>query len=264
MDITSYAQSLEEKLKVILGASPDDLITLGKALTEIRGVIGQLKAFTVSYRFESPEEEIHFFKQIKPVFLSQYYFHKRKFEILLFDAFQDEKSRLENYQRILRKLERFARKNRSFFQYCLSGSADLDRQYFSRADKEVYKSVSKDEKFSTAYDSKLAKLLSADMTRGFIRRCMEGVDRVHSSDRPGLEWTSPKIALIETIYALYAGGVFNYGKADLKQIVGVFERTFSVDLGNYARAFSEIKIRKSGQANFLEYLRERLLAVTSQ
>jgi hypothetical protein len=263
MDITSYAQSLEEKLKVILGTGPEDLVTLGKALTEIRGVIAELKAFTVSYRFESPEEEIQFFKQVKPVFLSQYYFHKRKFEILLFDAFRDEKSRLENYQRILRKLERFARKNRAFYQYCLSGSTDLDPHYFSR-DRSDYKSVSKDEKFSTLYESKLAKLLSADLTRDFIRRCIEGVNRGHSSDRPGLEWTSPKIALIETIYALYAGGVFNYGKADLKQIVGVFERTFSIDLGNYARAFSEIKIRKSGQANFLDYLRERLLAVASQ
>ena len=263
MDITSYAQSLEEKLKVILGTSSDDLVTLGKALTEIRGVIGQLKAFTISYRFESREEEIHFFKQVKPVFLSQYYFHKRKFEILLFDAFRDEKSRLENYQRILRKLERFARKNRAFYQYCLSGSSDLDLQYFSRTDK-VYQSVSKDEKFSTACDSKLSKLLSADMTRDFIRRCIEGVNRGQSSDRLGLEWTSPKIALIETIYALYAGGVFNYGKADLKQIVEIFEKTFSIDLGNYARAFSEIKIRKSGQANFLEYLRERLLTVASQ
>src|SRR5689334_9478280 len=110
MDITSYAQTLEEKLKAIIGARPDDLITLGKALTQIRGVIGELKTFTVPYRFKSREEEIQFFKQVKPVFMSQYYFHKRKFEILLFDAFRDEKSRLENYQRILRKLERFARK----------------------------------------------------------------------------------------------------------------------------------------------------------
>src|SRR5690606_23522865 len=54
-------------------------------------------------------------------------------------------------------------------------------------------------------------------------------------------------------------GVFNIGKSDIKQIVGCFEEQFSVDLGNYARVFSEVRIRKSGHTNFFDHLRERIL-----
>ncbi len=64
---------------------------------------------------------------------------------------------------------------------------------------------------------------------------------------------------MELIYALHAAGVFNYGKADIKQIVNAFEEMFSVDLGNYARVFSEIRIRKSGQANFIDHIRGKYL-----
>ncbi|PZR03136.1 MAG: tetracycline regulation of excision, RteC, partial [Flavobacterium psychrophilum] len=34
---------------------------------------------------------------------------------------------------------------------------------------------------------------------------------------------------------------------------------FSVELGNYARVFSEIRIRKSGQANFIDHIKEKYL-----
>lgn len=78
------------------------------------------------------------------------------------------------------------------------------------------------------------------------------------SQTTSLSWTDSKVALVELIYALHEAGVFNNGKSDIKQIVGCFEEQFSVDLGNYARVFSEIRIRKSGQTNFLDHLRERL------
>lgn len=259
MDMITFSEGLQKRMKEINAAESDDLVAMGKALSTMREIISELKLFTVRYKFVNDQEEIRFFKEIKPVLLSQYYYYKRKFEILLFDSFRDRKSRMENYYRIMRKLQQFAYKNEAFYEYCMSGSSYLDIQYFTRHTAR-YMPVGTDETFSTVYDVKLAKILSHTLVKDFI---LDAIRKVESSTRDSsshpLQWTSQKVALVELIYALQATGVFNYGKADLKQIVNAFEEMFSVELGNYARVFSEIRIRKSGQANFIDHIKEKYL-----
>lgn len=259
MDIITFSEGLQKRMKDLDASGSDDLVAMGKALSTMREILSELKQFTVRYKFVNDQEEIRFFKEIKPVLLSQYYYYKKRFEILLFDSFRDRKSRMENYSVIMRKLQQYAYKNQAFYEYCMSGSSYLDIQYFTRHPAR-YVPVDTDETFSTVYDVKLAKILSHTLVKDFI---LDAVRKVESSTRDSsshsLQWTSQKVALVELIYALQATGVFNYGKADLKQIVNAFEEMFSVDLGNYARVFSEIRIRKGGQANFLKLLTERLL-----
>ncbi|MBX2914708.1 MAG: RteC domain-containing protein [Cyclobacteriaceae bacterium] len=259
MDMITFSEGLQKRMKEINAAGSDDLVAMGKALSTMREIISELKQFTVRYKFVNDQEEVQFFKEIKPVLLSQYYYYKKKFEILLFDSFRDRKSRMENYFKIMRKLQQFAYKNEAFYEYCMSGSSYLDIQYFTRHTAR-YMPVGTDETFSTVYDVKLAKILSHTLLKDYILHAVRQTE-FSTKDSPSqvLQWTSQKVALVELIYALHATGVFNYGKADLKQIVNVFEEMFSVDLGNYARVFSEIRIRKSGQANFLKLLTERLL-----
>ncbi len=259
MDITSFSESLQKRIKEMESTGSDDMVGMGKALTAIREILSELKRFTVSYKFTDEQEEVKFFKETKPVLLSQYFYYKKRFQILLFDSFRDRKSRMDNYYKVLRKLQHFAYKNQSFYEYCMSGATYLDSQYFVRNNTQ-YMPVEKDEKFSTQYDIKLAKILAHELIKEHILNAIRKSERnTGDASYNPLQWTTQKVALVELIYALHAAGVFNYGKTDVKQIVTCFEAMFSVDLGNYARVFSEIRIRKSGQANFLKLLTERLL-----
>jgi hypothetical protein len=122
----------------------DDLVTMGRALTAMRENLSELKRFTVNYKFADAQEEVKFFKEIKPVLLCQYIYYKKKFQIILFDSFRDRKSRMDNYYKVLRKLQHFAYKNQSFYEYCMSGATYLDQQYFLRNNAQ-YMSVEKDE-----------------------------------------------------------------------------------------------------------------------
>ena len=70
-----------------------------------------------------------------------------------------------------------------------------------------------------------------------------------------LQWTYPKVGLIELIYALKELGVFNHGKADLKTITKCFEYMFCIDLGNVSSSFQEIRERKKGFATIIDKLR---------
>lgn len=257
MDIITFSESLEKRTKEIATDS-GDLVSLGKSLTTIRDILSELKQFTLQYTFVNDQEEIKFFKEIKPVLLSQHIYYKKKFEILLFDSFRDRKSRMDNYFRILRKLQHFAYKNQAFYEYCMSGSSYLDVQYFTRHSTR-YLPVGTDETFSTLYDVKLAKILAHELVKEFILSAIRKVES-NPKDSPHnpLQWTTQKVALVELIYALHAAGVFNYGKTDVKQIVDCFEEMFAVDLGNYSRVFSEIRIRKSGTTNFIDLLRKQI------
>jgi hypothetical protein len=75
----------------------------------------------------------------------------------------------------------------------------------------------------------------------------------------GVSWTGSKAALVELIYALCEEGVFNNGNTDLKQLVNHFQTMFNINLGEYYRAFHEIKSRKKEQTKFLDALKEKLL-----
>lgn len=259
MDIIAYSEVLEKKLKGIITADQENLAFVGKTLSGIREIIAELKHFTASYHFVGVEEEVRFFKEVKPVFLSQYYFHKKKFEMQLSDSFSDHQSRIGHYKKVLAKLKKFSQRHHAFYEYCLSGSSYMDQQYFTRRQKD---SIERDERFTTARDSVFAKILAGEMIREFVHSRLSQINPGPvTGSESSLQWTGAKVNLIEMIYALHAAGAFNHGRAELKQIVQGFESMLGVDLGNYARTFSEIKIRKSGQSNFLDHLRDRLLSI---
>lgn len=260
MDIITFSEELQKRLKEIgdLDSGEDDLQRLGKAVTNIREIIAELKRFTVKYSFRNVEEEVRFFKEVKPVFLSQYMYYKKMFSVLFFNSFQDRKSRINNYYKVLKKLQAFAIKNQAFYEYCMSGATYLDTTYFTRKN-QILSTVDLDEKFSTGYDLKLSKILAHELMKQYIIDALRKIQgEKGASPTTTLTWTDSKVSLIELIYALHTSGVFNHGKSDLKQIVRCFEEQFSLDLGNYSRVFSEIRIRKSGQTNFLDHLKERL------
>lgn len=74
-----------------------------------------------------------------------------------------------------------------------------------------------------------------------------------------IKWTASKSDLIESIYALHSAGVFNNGKADIKEIAQYFEQTFDIDLGQNNRVFYDIRARKNNKTKFLDIIREALI-----
>lgn len=256
MNIIEFAESLQARVKQELdnlNADQDEIIKIGKTLTFIRGLIAELKAFTRNYKFQNQAEEIQFFKEVKPVFLSQYFYYKKIFTIRLFDSFKDAKTRQTNYYRLLQQLAAYAEKNLEFYKYSMSGSTFLDAHYFTRQNKH-HKSFDRDENFSNGYDTKLAKILANELVKKDVFKLIDHLDSVY----PVLTWTGSKTDLIELIYGLQATNVFNNGNVEIKTIASAFESVFGIELGNYYRVFQDIRLRKSGQTNFLDQMRTKL------
>jgi len=255
-DIISFSSELETRMKEKLkdvNVTKDDVTVIAWTLDFLRNLLDELKVFTISYKFKSEDEEIKFFKEIKPLFYSQFLFYKDVFQLKLLMSFKDESARKSIYLAVLQRLEEFANQHVEFYEYCFGNCSHLDEEYFVR--KHQVQADNLDQRFSTGFDIMLANILSHELLRGYVFDLLIS----HSNEQgSNLKWTGAKVDLIELLYALHATEVFNKGTADLKTIATFFENAFKVDLGNYYRVFLEIRQRKKGQTNFVDLMKSRL------
>jgi hypothetical protein len=170
----------------------------------------------------------------------------------------------------LLKLKAFFDNELEFYQYYRTGNTYLDYKYFQRGKFDIKLALDNyyfetDTNFSTSHDFKVAQILANDLIQLYLENqliMIENKDTTEKTQRkPNIKmtWTSPKVSLIELIYALHTEGVFNNGAADLKEIAEYFENVFEIDLGQYRRAFLEIRARKNDKTKFISTLNEALL-----
>ncbi len=63
--------------------------------------------------------------------------------------------------------------------------------------------------------------------------------------------------MIELMYALFASRAINDGNIEINKIADFFEAVFKINLGDYYRTYSEMKLR-SNKFKFLEKLIDSL------
>ena len=253
-----YQISLGENTVRNLEAS---VLASRKALIELREYIS-------TYKFNYPEEEIKFFKTIKPAFYSKF--------IYFIDVYNIETNRPEcsdaslkmYYREELASIKRFFDHNHLFYYYYRSEADYLDNIYFTRGIFNIHGQLDDfehNDDFSTSHDYKLSKIISNEQLRKYLTAEIFRISQLKltapvEEDDTDLEWTSSKNGLIELLYAFHAAGVFNNGSASIRQLAGFMTRTFKVKLGDYYRLFQDFRIRKKDRTKFLNYLIERLTA----
>ena len=178
----------------------------------------QLREMIISYSFPSAEDEICFFKELKPEILSKYIYFSKVYHI-------------EEYLSTeLDKLTYFFRNNIEFYQYIRSQSTHLDHFYFTR--KSIRSSTipsfesfqyDTDPLFSTGYDYKLAKILCNKHLKVYLENRMAKLNNteykaVRSSKFSSMCFTGKKNALIELGYALVSSGDINHGNIEIKEL----------------------------------------------
>lgn len=262
IDIKLYCDQLHETLKAelenIARENQEVIAKASKSLVSLRSSIRQLKDFVHRYQFKSKAEEIKFFKEIKPVFASQYFYYDKIFSIKINEPFGSRESMTVYYFQQLDKLQDFVKENREFYSYCLSNSSTFDDKYFTR-ENNSYRDIEVDTTFSTGYDLILATILANQLVKEHLQNVIRNLDSEFPETKSStLSWTGTKTGLIEIIYSLQALGVFNNGKADIKQVASSFESFFNISLGNWYRHFQEIRLRKIARTNFIDQMKKIL------
>jgi len=240
------------------------------AINIIVNSIEKLKIIFEKEKNKSQEIEIDFFKNIKPKFTSKLIYYNAIFKIETKKPHGGERILKKYLNNELDKLKRYFDNNLDFYRYYRTGSNYLDTKYFTRGKFDIKMALDNfyfeaDRTFSTSHDFKVAKIMAHDLIQVYLEDkllIMENREPKEKSQvNPKLKqnWTGSKVALIELLYALHTEGVFNNGASDLKDIAEYFENIFNIDLGQYHRAFLEIRMRKSDQTKFLNALKEKLV-----
>lgn len=264
-------EDLEDKLRMIDLEEDNILKKSEQSFQTALQAINQLRDDLQQKPLVSQNDEISFFKEIKPKFISKLIYHLSVFNIETNKPNGGIKVRRKYYQNELDKLKRYFDNNLEFYRYYRTHSNYLDHKYFVRGKQDIRLTLDSfffetDPNFSTSHDFKVSNILANDLLNVYLEDELNKLDlrdmangKSQVEPKGKLVWTESKVSLIELMYALQARRVFNNGTADLKEVAAFFEDTFGIELGQYHRTFLEIRIRKTGRTKFLDSLQESII-----
>lgn len=254
--MNNFVEELEKKQQKILASieamDADNLKRALEASHLLGAGIYQLKEFTRNYNFETTEEEIIFFKHLKPRLCSHVIYYRKVYNFEMNRPVGDKEVQRKYICKELSNIQEYKALRLDFYRYYRDGSTHLDERYFTRfnTDMDMYLDTSffeRDPLFSTNCDDKVAKIFANDQFEVFLNTELEDIDAY--SPRPGdaiypkvgIKIKAHKTDIIELLYALHAIGSF--GAASFKSVVEFIQTVFNIDLGNYTSTFCEMKIR---------------------
>lgn len=233
-----------------------------------RNCLQKLRIAIRTNEFESQEEEIDFFKNIKPYVYSRLKFYAKLYNFLIERPTGSIKSQRNFIDQELKKLHIDAKRNVDFIKYYREKSNTLDAFYFVRG-RDNISLVSNtshfytDAEFSTSHDHTIAKIMAYDLLNIYYNQELNNLGLATTKDLKKLNYcadlnlkcTATKTDLVELIYALQSTGAIKDGKGGLKEMANACEQMFDIDLGNFYRTYIEIRARKLDRTTFLNSLK---------
>ena len=233
-----------------------------------RKAMQKLREHIQSASFETTDEEVYFFKTIKPRFHAHLIYYLKIYNIEINRPTGSKIVQNEYLEKEFYKLRLFFESHTSFYHYYRSGETYLDEQYFTREKSNTHSGIQflyidADPSFSTLYDYQVAKIMANEMLSDYLNSALSGANSKPSPDsttvKPALVWSDSKVSLAELLYAFHASGVFNNSQADIKTITDYMCGIFNVRIGNIYKVFEEIRLRKKNRTVFLDSLRQNLI-----
>lgn len=240
-----------------------------KMVAFLNQCMAELRTFFFSIESITQENEILFFKKIKPEILGFLLYFNKIHTIELKCPNGSNDTLIEFYENEQKSLTFFFERNINFYQYYRAKLTHSDERYFLRTEfdnrvcsESVYFIMDND--FCTGYDYKVAKIICNEMLRIYLNKKMNGLEKKLFIDKKratlpigNLRWTGPLVALTEIGYGFDASKYVNNGKADVKEIMTGLEVLFNVDLGKYYRTYTSMRDREE-QTKYLNIIIDRL------
>ncbi|MBU3012869.1 RteC domain-containing protein [Polaribacter vadi] len=255
---------LEKETEGVLEKAEESIRVTKRALK-------QIKILFLRKKLIPKNEEILFFKNMKPYVFSKLIYYVKLFSIESKRPRSSNKSQVKYFNNHIDRLQNYFNDNLEFYHYFRRGAIFLDEEYFIRgkADIRLFPdslSFFTDDKFSTSHDTTVATIMAYDMLIIYLKREIDKLENNNSMEtninafkkQSKLFWTGNKTDLIELIYALHSSGAVNSGTADIKEMASACEQMFNIDLGDYYRTFLEIRSRKMNQTKFIDKLKNSL------
>jgi hypothetical protein len=141
----------------------------------------ELRAAVAEYNFQTEEEEILFFKTVKPLFTTELEYYSLLYHTLLFCPFDPVRQK-QFWERECRRLRDFMEQHPEFVIYHKSGVTDKDRCYYLRANDsheldDELEAYDKEPSSRTSHDHLISRLWALERYNEYAQHKLTGVDK---------------------------------------------------------------------------------------
>ena len=217
----------------------------------------KLKIFLKDYQFRTVEEEIQFFKKLKPVLCSRLIFYNQIWKI---ESKKPPTVTQEYDLSYLNKINDFYTDNVYIYQYLRLDANYFDEIFFTHKKVILINqedlAFEIDTSFTTLWDHKVAQVLANVLLTSFLNKKLEELEKKEFVNY-NLTWQDSKRSLVQLIYALVANKCF--GNATIKKVANWMETSLHVTLDDIYNIYKEIKWEKINRTEFLDELKKALL-----
>ncbi|WP_281323603.1 RteC domain-containing protein [Flavobacterium aestivum] len=237
----------------------------------LQDLLTRIKKDVLEHHFTEENEEIEFFRIIKPQILGKLIYYNKVYRIETSCPVSSGKMYYKYFSGELQQLKNEYKEhicNSDFYRYYRSGRTDRDRDFFKLGKINLNTGLNSfifevDTQFSTYYDYKVSRIIADELLYNYLIIKINPVDKPdailqNAESTKDVFWTESKNALIELIYALYVSGAISNGKIGVRKISLVFQLLFRIQLGDIHHAFHRMKDRAGNRTLFLEQLKSSL------
>ncbi|MCW2259744.1 MULTISPECIES: RteC domain-containing protein [Sphingobacterium] len=255
----------EDKLSSQMMRTADEAFEMTLFLKEMLSII---KARVLQDSFADEQQEIDFFKNIKPQILGKLIYYNKVFRIETTCPVSNGKIHQSYYENLLKNLKSEYKEsicNEDFYRYYRAGRTDRDHTYFRLGQINYHDGLKSgvfeiDLSFSTYYDNKIAYIIANELLYIYMLTKIspkENPDLIllNGEANKDISWTNSQNALIELIYALYASNSIAYGKIGIRKLALIFQVLFRTPLNDIHHSFHRMKTRAGSRTAFLDQLK---------
>lgn len=268
LNYINYFNEFEREYEVLKNASDDVLNVSLEIILFIEEKLKEIYKWLKKHIFPSVQEEIYFFKELKPRLVSKLVFYK---ELLKLEASlpPSKKKKRKHYEELLSVIHQYVKNNKEFYEYYRSRTSFRDEELFVR---RCYKDIIRydcclinfDSKLSTSHDFSVATIIANDMFTSYLENKLDELNGKCKLNRTPIDnkfnWTGTKVDLTEMVYAFQATGSINNGNFDLKEFAIFLGTMFNVEIdSNLYGNYSDIKSRKVPKTRFLNTMSDKLM-----
>jgi hypothetical protein len=260
----NYFNEFEKEYELLKNTSDDVLSISLEIIQYIEKKLKEIHKWLKKHVFLSVQEEIYFFKELKPKMVSKLLFYK---ELLKLEASlpPSKKKKRKHYEELLTAIHQYVTTNKEFYEYYRSRTSFRDEDLFVR---HCYKDIIRydcylinfDSKLSTSHDYNVATIIANDMFTSHLENKLEELNSnnptTYNPMNNKITWTGTKVDMAEMIYGLYYKNMLNDGKADIKEIAKALCFAFNIEIDDKTlyRCLQDIKRRSPIKAVFLQNL----------
>ncbi len=254
----STIQKLRQELSQLHPHGKNAVKTTLIALRMVKKVLAKIEVEISSKGFPSLEDEIIYFKEIKPPICSL----QIAYAIILQIEQKRPLATEQEFKKIIRQEIKFLKKHFSDFSefstYYENNLDYHDKKYFLRENKCIVTSnpLLSAQKFTTGYDVIAAYLLAYKFVVDHYN--LHPTNQEQLIKKENFNWSKDKVAFVELISGLHAMNAIKGSNVDLKTLTNELGSIFGVEIKDVYGKRKEIKARKGERFKFLRQMLDQL------